>query len=81
MEAPPSTFEVLGAQIRKRRMQLGLEAHELAAKAGISRRYLNHLENGTRTHMRPRRYADLRAALNATDEDLLAPPGTEEKKE
>lgn len=81
MEAPPSTFKVLGAHIRKRRMQLGLEAHELAAKAGISRRYLNHLENGTRTHMRPRRYTDLRTALNVTDDSLLAPPGTEPDKE
>lgn len=81
MEAPPSTFQVLGAQIRKRRMQLGLGARELAAKAGISRRYLNHLENGTRTHMRPRRYTDLRTALDATDDDLLAPPRTDTDKE
>lgn len=74
MEDLPSTFEVLGAHIRKRRMQLGMEARDLAAKAGISRRYLNHLENGTRTRMRPRRYTDLRTALSATDTDLLAPP-------
>lgn len=81
MEAPPNTFEVLGAQIRKRRMQMGLEAHELAAKARISRRYLNHLENGTRTHMRPRRYTDLRNALEVTDDSLLAPPRTEPETE
>lgn len=76
MEAPPNTFEVQGARIRKRRMELGMEAHELAAKARISRRYLNHLENGTRTHMRPRRYTDLRTALEASDAYLLAPPRT-----
>lgn len=81
MEVLPSTFEVLGAQIRKRRMEMGMEAHELAAKARISRRYLNHLENGTRTHMRPRRYTDLRTALEATDEDLLAPPRSDTEKE
>jgi len=81
MDAPHGTFQVLGAQIRKRRMQLGMEAHELAAKARISRRYLNHLENGTRTHMRPRRYTDLRTALDVDDDYLLAPPRTEETKE
>lgn len=73
MEVLPSTFEVLGAQIRERRKQMGMEARELAAKAGISRRYLNHLENGTRKHMRPHKYVDLRTALQATDTDLLAP--------
>ena len=81
MEVLPSTFEVLGAQIRKRRMELGMEAHELAAKARISRRYLNHLENGTRTRMRPRRYSDLRTALEVTDEYLLAPPRPDPTKE
>lgn len=81
MEVLPSTFEVLGARIRKRRMELGMEAHELASRAGISRRYLNHLENGTRTRMRPSRYTDLRTALEVTDEDLLAPPRPETDKE
>lgn len=81
MEVLPSTFEVRGAQIRKRRMEMGMEAHELAAKAGISRRYLNHLENGTRIRMRPRRYTDLRTALQATDRDLLAPPRPDTEKE
>lgn len=81
MEAPPNTFEVQGAQIRKRRMEMGMEAHELAAKARISRRYLNHLENGTRTKMRPSRYADLRTALGVPDEYLLAPPRSDPEQE
>jgi len=81
MEVPPSTFQVRGAQIRERRMQMGLEPEELAAKAGISRRYLNHLENGTRKKMRPRRYTDLRAALEVTDDSLLAPPRPDHPKE
>lgn len=81
MEAPPNTFEVLGARIRERRKELGMEARELAAKARISRRYLNHLEIGTRTHMRPRRYTDLRTALEVSDTYLLAPPRTKPEQE
>jgi len=81
MEATPGTFQVLGARIRKRRMQMGLEVRELATKTGISRRYLSHLENGTRTHMRPRRYTVLRTALDVTDDYLLAPSGADTDKE
>ncbi len=81
MEATPGTFQVLGTRIRKRRMQMGLEVRELAEKTGISRRYLSHLENGTRIHMRPRRYTVLRAALDVTDDYLLAPLGAEPDKE
>lgn len=63
-------------------MRAGLEISDLAERAGISRRYLSHLENGTRTRMRPSRYAALRAALNATDERLLlAPPRTHTDKD
>ncbi|MEW2578422.1 helix-turn-helix transcriptional regulator [Streptomyces syringium] len=72
MHHPPTTFEVNGAAIRKLRMRAGVEMSELAERAGISRRYLNHLELGSRHRMRPGFYTALRDALNATDEDLLA---------
>ncbi|MET9467386.1 helix-turn-helix transcriptional regulator [Streptomyces sp. NPDC006544] len=75
MHQPP-TFEVDGTAIRKARMRGGHEISELAKAAGISRRYLCHLENGTRRRMRPSRYAALRAALNSTDDRLLAAPRT-----
>lgn len=81
MELPPSTFQVRGAVIRERRKQMGFDVAELATKAGISRRYLSHLENGTRWKMRPRRYAALRTALAVTDEDLLAPPRSDAEQE
>lgn len=74
MHQPRPTFKVRGTAIREKRMQAGLESSELAERAGISPRYLNHLENGTRDQMRPRRYVDLRTALDATDDELLAPP-------
>lgn len=76
MEQPPPTFQVKGAEIRKLRMQAGLSTAELAEKALISRRYLNHLENGYRTRMRPGPYARLRTALGlqAGSTTLLAPP-------
>lgn len=63
MEQPPTTFQVKGAEIRKLRMQAGLSTTELAQAALISRRYLNHLENGYRTRMRPGPYQRLRTAL------------------
>jgi transcriptional regulator with XRE-family HTH domain len=69
MEQPPPTFEVNGAEIRKARMQAGLETREAAKRAGISRRYLNHLENGYRTRMRPATYAGLLKALGIQQED------------
>jgi transcriptional regulator with XRE-family HTH domain len=75
MEQPPPTFQVKGAEIRKLRMQAGLSTAELAENALISRRYLNHLENGYRTRMRPGPYARLRTALGlpADSTRLLAP--------
>lgn len=81
MPQPQPTFEVAGAVIRHRRKELGLEMAELAELAGISRRYLSHLENGTRTRMRPRRYKALRTALDANTQELLASPGTHTTKE
>ncbi|MFB7597205.1 helix-turn-helix domain-containing protein [Streptomyces sp. NPDC056160] len=69
MHQPP-TFEVDGDAIREERMQAGLTRRELARQAGISHRYVAHLENGTRSHMSPRPYLRLREALNATDARL-----------
>lgn len=70
----PQTFVVDGDAIREERMQAGLTRIELARQVGISRRYVCHLENGTRDRMSPPRYVALRTALNATDTRLLAPP-------
>jgi transcriptional regulator with XRE-family HTH domain len=70
----PLTYEVIGDAIREERMQAGLTRSELARQAGFSRRYLCHLERGTRKRMSPPRYIALRQALQATDERLLAPP-------
>ncbi|MFF9129161.1 helix-turn-helix domain-containing protein [Streptomyces sp. NPDC014806] len=81
MHQPP-TFEVDGDAIREERMQAGLSRSELADRAGISHRYVAHLENGTRKHMGPRRYLRLRDALNVTDARLrLAPRPTEDPPE
>ena len=76
MEQPPPTFQVKGAEIRKLRMQAGLSTAEMAKAALISRRYLNHLENGYRTRMRPGPYKRLRTALGlpADSTQLLEPP-------
>jgi transcriptional regulator with XRE-family HTH domain len=73
MAQTPTTFHVDGTAIRKRRMHMGLGTREAAERALISERYLNHLENGYRTRMRPGPYSRLRAALKANETELLAP--------
>ncbi|WP_119581532.1 helix-turn-helix domain-containing protein [Streptomyces europaeiscabiei] len=70
----PLTYEVNGDAIRRERMQAGLSRTELARQAGFTRRYLCHLERGTRKHLSPPLYIALRQALDATDSRLLAPP-------
>ena len=72
MERPPSTYQVNGAAIRTRRMELGMSIAECAAAIGISRPYLDQLELGHRRHPRPPIYAALCTALRVTDAQLLA---------
>jgi transcriptional regulator with XRE-family HTH domain len=56
-------------------MQEGIEISQLAETVGITPSYLSRIEVGTASgRMRPGTYAALRAALNASDDDLLAPP-------
>ena len=76
MEATPGTYQVNGAVIRKLRMKAGLSTAEMARRAQISERYLNHLENGYRTRMRPGAYTRLHQALGlpADSTQILAPP-------
>lgn len=74
MTAPRATYEVDGAAIRTLRMQRGKTIADLARTAGISRSYLNRLEIGTQSRMRPGTYLGLRAALGLSteNEQLLA---------
>lgn len=76
MEQPPTTYRVNGAEIRKLRVQAGLSTEELARAARLSRRYLDHLQNGYRTRMRPHSHSRLLKALGlpADSEQLLLPP-------
>ncbi|MER5613234.1 helix-turn-helix domain-containing protein [Streptomyces sp. NPDC058322] len=54
-------------------MHAGFEVQQLADEIGCTASYLRKLETGTRKRMRPGKYVRLRAALNATDDELLAP--------
>lgn len=84
MERPPTTtYLVNGAAIRTRRMELGMKIAECAAKAGISRAYLDQLELGHRRHPSPPTYHRLRTALRIepTDRRLLAPSEDPPRKE
>lgn len=73
MQQLPTTFEVDGAAICTKRMQAGIEVQQLADEVGCTANYLRKLERGARTRMSPSKYVRLRAALSATDDDLLAP--------
>lgn len=84
MERPPATtYLVNGWAIRERRMELGLDLAECAARAQISRAYLTQLELGHRRNPRPPTYMALRTALqlDPTDSRLLAPAEDQHRKE
>ncbi|OMI34475.1 hypothetical protein SPAR_36866 [Streptomyces sparsogenes DSM 40356] len=69
----PTTFRVRGVAINERRMQAGLSVAQLAALVGVTASYIRKLETGVRECMGPGSYTRLRAALSATDDELLAP--------
>lgn len=73
MAQAPTTFPVDGTAICTKRMNAGMEVQQLADLVGISANYLRKLERGTRKHLTPGPYTRLRAALDATDDELLAP--------
>ncbi|MGK3107886.1 MULTISPECIES: helix-turn-helix domain-containing protein [Streptomyces] len=82
MQQAPTTFRVNGVAINERRMQAGLSATQLAALVGVTASYIRKLETGVRECMGPGPYILLRAALSATDKELLAPtedPTTEKE--
>jgi transcriptional regulator with XRE-family HTH domain len=81
MQEPVTTFEVNGQAIWAARMQAGTEVKALAAAAGISDSYLRKLERGIRKHMKPGPYLRLRTALNASEQQLLAPNGEPDEAE
>jgi transcriptional regulator with XRE-family HTH domain len=73
MAQAPTTFRVDGTAICTKRMNAGMDVQQLADRAGMTASYLRKLERGDRTRMRPGKYQDLRAALNANETELLAP--------
>ncbi|WP_327160478.1 helix-turn-helix transcriptional regulator [Streptomyces zaomyceticus] len=81
MHQAPTTLQVDGPELRKRRKAAGLEIDDLARSAGISRRYLSHLETGSRTRMRPARHKHLFDALEAAERAQTPPVRGEEDKE
>lgn len=83
MDRPPATYQVEGAAIRERRMELGMTQYQCADAASISRSYLAEIEAGHRKRMRPPKYAGLRTALQIepTDRRLLTPREGQHRKE
>lgn len=73
MAQPETTYLVDGTAICTKRMNAGMEVQQLAEAAGITANYLRKIERGDRPRMRPGKYQDLRAALNANETELLAP--------
>ncbi|MEH0629877.1 helix-turn-helix transcriptional regulator [Streptomyces stelliscabiei] len=82
MDRPQPTFQVDGAAIRERRMELGMTQAMCATAASISRSYLAEIEGGLRRRMRPPKYAGLRTALRIQPNDrrLLAPTPQEQHR-
>lgn len=81
MHQPPTTLPVDGPELRRRRMAAGLEIDDLARAASISRRYLSHLETGSRTRMRPARHKRLFDALSEAERAHTTPATGENDKE
>lgn len=83
METPQPTYQVDGAEIRKRRMELGMTLRDCARAAGMAHSYLSEIETGLKEDMRPPKYAGLRTALQiqADDRRLLAPSEEQHGKE
>jgi transcriptional regulator with XRE-family HTH domain len=85
MEKPqPTAFQVDGAEIRKRRMEVGLTLRQCAKAAGIAHSYLSEIETGLKGDMRPPTYAGLRTALQIQPNDrrlLLPTPEEQHRKD
>lgn len=75
MDRPQPTYQVDGAEIRKRRMELGMTLRDCARAAGMAHSYLSEIETGLKEDMRPPKYAGLRTALQIQPDDrrLLTP--------
>lgn len=82
MDRPQPTFQVDGAEIRKRRMELGMTLRDCARAAGMAHSYLSEIETGLKEDMRPPKYAGLRTALQLQPDDrtLLAPTPQEQPR-
>ncbi len=65
-----TTVEVTGHAIRRIRKLSGLELRTVAQQAGISANYLSRIETGSRSRLSPARYAALRSAIGATDDQI-----------
>lgn len=78
MQEPVTRFEVDGLAFWAKRMQAGIEVKELAERAGVSDSYVRKIERGLRKHLTPTTYQSLRAALQANETELLAPPRTQD---
>ena len=81
MAQAPTTYRVDGTAICNKRMNAGMEVQQLADLVGITPNYLRKLERGARKHLGPGYYQALRAALDANEDELLAPhPDPHERK-
>src|SRR5260370_38620055 len=65
------SYAVLGEEVRRRRLELGLHQDELAALAGVSTRFVHTLEQGKPTL----RLDKVLAVLSQVGVDLVLEPG------
>lgn len=67
----PSMVKIDGESLRRHRVEAGLKPRDLAAAVGISRPYLNQLENGRRLSVSPPVFNALLGALKLTERSAL----------
>lgn len=67
-------WDIVGAMIKRRRLQLGWSQRELARRVSMSQGIVSRLENGKLRGLKMRRFAAMVAVMGGLDTAAPAPP-------
>ncbi|MBX3443985.1 MAG: helix-turn-helix transcriptional regulator [Planctomyces sp.] len=76
-DSVPFDSRMLAARVRMERMRLGMDAGELATRAGLGRTTLYHLEKGHTRRVSPSTIKALADALSISVDELLSAPAAQ----